>query len=765
MNFQSQAATTPAGYTADHGQAYSTTTGTGWVDDLTGAPLSLVGNGRQRNSSASPDKRYDTFVQMQQSTAAYGGTTRPGRWELALVDGTYDVTVAVGDPTAFNSTHTIVAEPGGPNAVTIVDGAQLTAERRFETVTARVAVADGRLTLSPGDGVNTKIDFVDVVRVSTPPAPGALVLSSPDDAALGLPVPRLVFSTVQGRPTPPARSFIVTNTGGTPLTLSGLATAGPHAGSFALAPGQPSTVTVPAGGTAQVAVVFTPAAPANCPSSANPTAIADMERYAQLTYTTPAGPGAVDLSGVVTCNVEGNNEPTLQQVAEVLGYDVRTYRTGGNERFIGPQRNSPGSDEVYSPYFTPADPAQPVTLTPVAHYGSRNTAAAGYGRTGWIAKGAVGGTGCTATCKQLFLFPGDTATSYTDNQELMPGITGTTSFRPGGAFGLFHGDYGDVNYTDDGFNPARTASGATISPLHHLHSIRVYPAYSAGRQRVPDTWIVGVDITRVPAYKNNDFEDVVLVLRNARPAEPAAPVPGTATTANLAAGGTVGADCRVTGFDGVLANSAGTQCNPANIAFTPDGLRLTSSAGQLADGRQQNALYKSFDASTGPFTVRARVKGPITGLTQPYQQVGAFFGPDQANFVKVEVENQVAGGTPQATFFVSEKGAARTVATTAVPAVTSASTVDLVIQGNTSFPDPIAATSDPNKVRTYPLTRVTVAYSINGGAPVPIGSTAFSPADVSAWFGRSAKAGVLVSGGGSTAPFSATFSSFAVTAQ
>ncbi|PRY12984.1 hypothetical protein CLV37_109172 [Kineococcus rhizosphaerae] len=858
VNFQSQAATAPAGYTADYGQAWSDTTGSGWLDDNTSAPASLVGNGRQRNSSVSPDKRYDTFIQMQQTTASTGGTLTPGRWEYALANGTYDVTVAVGDATAYNSTYTITAEPGTPNAVTVIDAVKPTSAAPFTTVTKRVTVSDGRLTLSPRGGVNTKIDFVDVVAVPSTPtdttAPvatvslagdqdgtgaytsdvtvtagatdeaggsgvagitysldggpalpysgpfavadagahsltvtatdgagntgtattswtratsepaGTLVVSSPDDAVLGLPTSRLIFSTVKSRPTPPARAFTFTNTGGTALTLSGLATGGEDASSFALAPGQPSSVTVPAHGTTNVQVVFTPTDPTNCPTSTNTTAIADMIRKATLTYTTSSGAGSVDLSGVVTCNVEGNNEPTLQQVTDSLGYNVKTYRTYGNERFLGAQRYQAGSDEVYSPYFTAATPGTPVTLTPVAHYGSRNTAASGYGRTGWIAQGAVGATACSSTCKQLFTFPGDTSSSYTENQKLMPAVTGTTSFTPTGGFGLYHGDYGDVNYTDDGFNLARTTTGATISPAHYVHSIRVYPAYTADRTLIPGTWIVGVDITRVPAYKNNDFEDVVFVLRNATPAVPAAPQPGAATTVNLAAGGTVGSGCQVTGFDGVVPNTAGTQCNAANLAFTSAGLQMTSTAGQFPNGNQQNALYKSFDASTGPFTVTARVKGPITTLSQPYQQVAAFFGPDQSNFVKAEIEYQGTGTDPHATFFFDEKGTAKTIATTSLPGVTSASTVDLIIKANTSVPDPIASTSDPNKVRGYPLDQVSVYYSIDGGAAVQIGTAPVSPADVSKWFSRSARAGVLVSGGGSSTPYTATFSRFAVTA-
>src|SRR5207237_4773175 len=70
---------------------------------------------------------------------------------------------------------------------------------------------------------------------------------------------------------------------------------------------------------------------------------------------------------------------------------------------------------------------------------------------------------------------------------------------------------------------------------------------------------------------------------------------GSGISDNFATGGTVSPSCVVTGFDGVLPNSAGTQCLAGNIAFTPGvGLAVTSTSGQLADGTQQNALYKVF---------------------------------------------------------------------------------------------------------------------------------------------------------------------------
>ena len=58
---------------------------------------------------------------------------------------------------------------------------------------------------------------------------------------------------------------------------------------------------------------------------------------------------------------------------------------------------------------------------------------------------------------------------------------------------------------------------------HYLHDMRVYPAYGPGHVAIPNTYIVGIDLSRVPAYKNNDFQDVVLLLRNATPAVDAGP--------------------------------------------------------------------------------------------------------------------------------------------------------------------------------------------------------------------------------------------------
>ncbi len=237
-------------------------------------------------------------------------------------------------------------------------------------------------------------------------------------------------------------------------------------------------------------------------------------------------------------------------------------------------------------------------------------------------------------------------------------------------------------------------------------------------------------LTLSPAGGKNTKIDFVTAIPVATP-PPAKP---PTTVVNLAAGGTVSAACHVTGFTSVLPNTAGNQCLPSKIAFVPGGLQLTSTSGQLANDDQQNALYRTFNASKD-FTVTARMRGPINQLTANYQQAGAFFGPDQNNFVKVEAEHN-GPGAPHLTMFYRESSVAGVVDTISLPALTSATTVDLII-----------------RARSHHLT---VYYSLNGAAPVQVG-TAKSPANASTWFAVAGKTGVLVSNSGSPTAITATF--------
>ena len=587
-----------------------------------------------------------------------------------------------------------------------------------------------------------------------------LSVTSPDDAALALPQPRLVFSAYRGSPQPPAKSVSLTNTTGAALDVTGLQLTGPDPSSFRLLAGQSTALTIPAGGSVTVPVLFRPPDPVGCPNTAQPLAIADVNRSALLSYATSAGSGSVALAGVMACYSGGNSEPTLDQLVAALGYSTVVDGPGVDRRFVGPLRYQRGTDEVASPYFKPASSA-PVSLVDLAHYEGGQTTP--YGATGWYARGAAlsAASTCDAACHQLWEFPADPSlTAYNQDQKLMPTVVGTSTFQPGGDFGLYTGDGADVSFSDDSLNIGHTRSGADLSVPHYLHNLRTYIAYGPGHVAIPHTYLVTADLRRAPSLKNNDDQDVVMLLRNANPAVAAAPAPGT--TLDLASGGTVSPTCAVTGFDGVLTADKGASCHAGAIAFSAQGLSLTSAPGQLANGDQQDALYKSFDATRGAFTITARVLGPFTQLTADYQQIAAFFGPDDKNFVKVETEHN-GSGPPHLTMFFSEGGTSGTVGSVPLPALTTARTLDLVIHGNTSVADPAGGPADVDKVHGYPLDEVTAAYSIDGAAAVPIGAMR-APANVTAWFSASAKAGILVSGAGSQTAVTATFTSFAITA-
>ncbi|WP_111767673.1 Ig-like domain-containing protein [Nakamurella deserti] len=185
VDFTDAVTAPPAGYVADWGQPYGPRTSAnqgsgltyGWISPTDQTPVSLVGNGRNRNTGSAPvnqpDARLASFMHMQLGAAT-------GRWELAVTNGAYEVTVAVGDAgTATDSAHWVDVENQNAMARFVP-----TVATRFSTVTRTVVVADGRLTLSPTGGTNTKIDYVDVVPVDLAGRPYT-VKSTPANGTTG----------------------------------------------------------------------------------------------------------------------------------------------------------------------------------------------------------------------------------------------------------------------------------------------------------------------------------------------------------------------------------------------------------------------------------------------------------------------------------------------------------------------------------------------------------------------------------------------------
>ena len=100
VNFQPASAPTVAGYVVDSGAVYGSRGNGytyGWNADNSAAAF-------DRNSTVSPDQRYDTLLMMQRFS-------NPNAfWEIAVPNGSYSVRVVAGDPTSHNSVYSIAAE-------------------------------------------------------------------------------------------------------------------------------------------------------------------------------------------------------------------------------------------------------------------------------------------------------------------------------------------------------------------------------------------------------------------------------------------------------------------------------------------------------------------------------------------------------------------------------------------------------------------------------------------------------------------------------
>jgi hypothetical protein len=167
INFGNENSALPGNdYILDSGQGYSADRGYGWVtqdslDNSTPTPIDITANTRDRDSI--DDQATDTLIHLQYPEGLPGieggetPVTTPSAWEFDLANGTYQVTVSVGDPDYTDSNHVINIE--GEAAIT---GFQPTSDNLFSEVTTVVEVTDGKLTLDAIGGDNTKLNFVKI---------------------------------------------------------------------------------------------------------------------------------------------------------------------------------------------------------------------------------------------------------------------------------------------------------------------------------------------------------------------------------------------------------------------------------------------------------------------------------------------------------------------------------------------------------------------------------------------------------------------------
>jgi glucose/arabinose dehydrogenase len=208
VDFTPVGSTPASGYTADHGEAFTSGAGRGWISQTSTAPFSIVGRARERNLTS--DQRIDTFIHMQNPATA------PARWEQVVDNGIYDVTVAVGDAgNAVDSTHRITLE-----STTAIEGFKPTAANKIGTITQRVRVSDGKLTVDAAGGTNTKLDYIDILPVTGTAGVGA-TLARINFQSAGAAVP-YGYVADSGAAYAASRGYgWISQTSNTPLSISG----------------------------------------------------------------------------------------------------------------------------------------------------------------------------------------------------------------------------------------------------------------------------------------------------------------------------------------------------------------------------------------------------------------------------------------------------------------------------------------------------------------------------------------------------------------
>ncbi|MDX6245078.1 MAG: hypothetical protein QOE76_2801, partial [Frankiales bacterium] len=204
----------PAGFTVDSGQAYTAARGYGWVNLADSGPKDMTANTRY---SWNKIQGYNTLIYMQT-----GGSAAGGRWEYAVPNGTYDVTVTAGDARSTDGVNYCCLD--ATNRVTVegvlaVNDFKGTAAAPLTTQTVTVAVTDGKITLDPVGGINTKFDRVVIATSTGTPQPVTPVITSvtPAQAATQVALNAAVSLGVS-QPVDPATvnagSFTLTGPGG-----------------------------------------------------------------------------------------------------------------------------------------------------------------------------------------------------------------------------------------------------------------------------------------------------------------------------------------------------------------------------------------------------------------------------------------------------------------------------------------------------------------------------------------------------------------------
>lgn len=197
INFQPLNSQLYTGYTPDYGDRFDLRNGLqyGWTCATSGNEATTV----DRNSTLSPDQRYDTFARLDDTGGCLGA-----KWELKVSqDGVYNVTLVSGDPDPVEgpASHYVLLVEGQP---AMDFQGTLAQPWTAVTVPVNMTAADHRITVESGAGAQfNKINFIIIRKLyeQTPPPP-------PPEPDTIVPLVSITFPANNSRVTPRTRITI-----------------------------------------------------------------------------------------------------------------------------------------------------------------------------------------------------------------------------------------------------------------------------------------------------------------------------------------------------------------------------------------------------------------------------------------------------------------------------------------------------------------------------------------------------------------------------
>lgn len=794
VNFQSQTASTPAGFDADFGQAFDPTRGYGW-ETPTGKPLSMVGNGVKRK--ALTDQRLDTVMPLQLEPGS-DGTVTEARWEAMVRNGTYKVTVSVGDPLSTDSHHVINVE-----RVKVVDFTPTTDHRQV-TVSKVVRVSDGRVTVDAVGGTNTVI--------------ASIVVRPPDVTAPTVDIATAGATDQDGRYLGAASLDIRGADSGSGVKEISYTLDGTRAQRYT----SPLTVDVPGshtvtatavdddGNASQVATTSFTVVTDPRPSLEVTTPEDDLGLGSRMVFSTVAnesrpghpltirnaGSQLLKVSAVKFSGPEGQDFGLCPgQRAELTltaGRSARlciAYRPTVDAKAKGPQvskglltlsTNDPdgsaypvslgglstaqyeGDDEpslqaIFDALGYPVNAgvsnrpklnsiggsSEPAGQEVLAPYFTRLdptkkvslVALAAYSNKTVRNSTRFGWyVKHSGTNRYLFQFPGGAATQGANSgygqNQLL--LPATTGSNSFDPSGAFGIVSQDGNHSDDALN-----FGA-----QQLHNIRTYPALDADRETIPGAWLVSIDALSPVrfSYKNWDYQDYVFLLLNARPTSTSSKPAGGLDQQRLLRFPGDAAGVSGSGF-----TSASGRTDASKIAFRDNRLRLTTS--DDTDRDRTNALQLPVNGTTR-FRLQAGLVGPFDAIDAGDEQQGIYLGIDPADYLKAVVDWSAADNARHLTVWRVTAGKRTRVKSIRLPAE-NVNTIDVRIDGDPSPSTP------PDSAPT-----ASVSYALNGSHEFTSVTGASTPVTIPADYVRSTIFAGLTASHHGGSQFVATYARF-----